>query len=157
MTELKRIDFSQPFFISNGTTYYIESGMSINRFRHYQILEKEAAFSTTFASMFAELRTIYDLMNSIQFVKASVKLDNLMSGVGKLREKEPTLLKMAALFINTKDEDRTTITEELISKKIEDWATDCDIRDFFQFALNTIQGFTSVYEAVTRDISQKIG
>lgn len=146
---LKRLDFSTNVFVANGVTYFIEAGMSINRFRHYQILEKEAAFATTFSSMYNELRAIYDLMNEIQFVKASVKLDNLMSGVTKIQEKENTLLKMAALFINTEDEDRATITEERITKKINDWATEYDIRDFFHFALNTMQGFTDVYKNAT--------
>lgn len=156
MTQLKRIDFEKGVFVANGTTYFIESDMSIARFRQYQMLEKEAAFSTTFAAMFAELRAIYDLMNDIQFVKAAVKLDNLMSGVKKLEEKEPTLLKMAALFINTEDEDRTTITKDQISKKIEDWATEYDVRDFFHFALNTIQGFTEIYKNVTQATSQAL-
>lgn len=104
--------------------------------------------------MFRELRGVYDLLNGVKFVEASVKLDNLMSGIKKLEEKEPTLLKLCALFINSKDEDRTSINQDQISRKIEDWATEYDVRDFFSFALTTIKGFTQVYSNVTQVISQ---
>lgn len=150
MQQLKRIDFTKTSFIANGKEYFIESGLSISRFCEYQILEKEAAFSTSFSGMFKDLRDIYDLMNSIKFVEASVKLDNLMSGVSKLQEKEPTLLKMAALFINTANEDRATITADQITRKIEDWSHEYDVRDFFNFALSTIKGFTQVYSSATQ-------
>lgn len=151
MQQLKRIDFTKNSFIANGKEYFIESGLSISRFCEYQILEKEAAFSTTFSGMFGELRGVYDLLNSVKFVEASVKLDNLMSGISKLQEKEPTLLKMAALFINTADEDRSTITADQITRKIEDWSHEYDVRDFFTFALSTIKGFTEVYSNGTQN------
>lgn len=154
MQQLKRIDFTKSSFIANGTEYFIESGLSIKRFCEYQILEKEAAFSTSFEGMFNELRNIYDLLNGVKFVEASVKLDNLMSGIVKLQEKEPTLLKMAALFINTKDEDRASITQDQISRKIEDWSQEYDVRDFFQFALSTIKNFTAVYSSATQNTLQ---
>lgn len=150
MQQLKRIDFNKGSFVANGKTYYIESGLSISRFCEYQILEKEAAFATTFSSMFKELRAIYDLMNGVNFVAAAVKLDNLMSGITKLQEKEPTLLKIAALFINTEDEDRATITEDQITRKIQDWQ-EYNVTDFFSFALSTIKGFTELYSSATQN------
>lgn len=153
MKELKRLDLSKQSFVANGTTYYIESGLSIERFCEYQILEKEAAFSMSFKKIFENLKEVHRLMNEVKFVEAAVKLDNLMRGVAKLEEREPTLLKMCALFINTEDEDRTTINNDMIVKKIEDWKKEYDIRDFFQLALNTVDGFLEIYANATRIIS----
>jgi len=153
MKELKRLDLSKQSFVANGTTYYIESGLSIERFCEYQILEKEAAFSMSFKKIFENLKDVHRLMNEVKFVEAAVKLDNLMRGVAKLEEREPTLLKMCALFINTEDEDRTTINNDMIVKKIEDWKKEYDIRDFFQLALNTVDGFLEIYANATRIIS----
>lgn len=153
MKELKRLDLSKQSFVANGTTYYIESGLSIERYCEYQILEKEAAFSMSFKKIFENLKEVHRLMNEVKFVEAAVKLDNLMRGVAKLEEREPTLLKMCALFINTEDEDRTTINNDMIVKKIEDWKKEYDIRDFFQLALNTVDGFLEIYANATRIIS----
>lgn len=157
ITKLKRLDLSKDSFEANGKTYFIESGLSISRYKDYQILEKEAGFSMDFKGMFGELRAIYDLLNGVKFVEASVKLDNLMTGVSRLQEKEPLLLKMCALFINTADEDRRTITADQISRKVDDWAQEYDVRDFFHLALNTINGFTDIYSGVSQHISEMAG
>lgn len=154
MKELKRLDMSKTSFIANGNTYYIESGLSIERFCEYQILEKEAGFGLSFKKIFENLKELHGLMNQVKFVEAAVKLDNLMRGVAKLEEREPTLLKICALFINTKDEDRTTINDDMIARKIEDWKTEYDVRDFFTLALNMVDGFIEIYSSVTRIISE---
>lgn len=154
MKKLKRLDLTTPRFKANGVYYNIEGGLSIERFCMYQILEKEAAFGTSFKDLFQNLKKVHELLNGVKFVEASVLLHNMMNGVAKLEEKQPTLLKMCALFINTDDEDRSTINEDMIAKKINDWKAEYDVRDFFQVALNTMDGFIEIYEAVTRTISE---
>lgn len=151
--ELKRLDMSAQSFEANGTTYYIESGMSIERFCEYQILEKEAGFGISFRKMFENLKALHALMNNVKFVEAAVMLDNMMTGVAKMEEKEPTMLKICALFINTKEEDRSIINNDMIVKKIEDWKKEYDVRDFFTLALNTVDGFLEIYANATRIIS----
>jgi len=153
MKELKRLDLSKQTFEANGTKYFIESSLSIERFCEYQILEKEAGFSMSFRKMFDNLKELHKLMNNVKFVEAAVKLDDMMRGVAKLQEREPTLLKICALFINTEDEDRTVINNDMIVKKIEDWKKEYDVRDFFTLALNTVDGFLEIYANATRIIS----
>lgn len=153
MTELKRLDLNQPSFEANGVTYYIESALSIERFCEYQILEKEAGFGLSFKKIFENLKELHALMNGVKFVEAAVKLDNLMRGVAKLEEREPTLLKICALFINEKEEDRTIINNDMIVGKIANWKKEYDIRDFFTLALNTVDGFLEIYANATHIIS----
>lgn len=153
MKELKRLDLKQQSFEANGTKYFIETGLSIERFCEYQILEKEAGFGISFKKIFENLKKVHGLMNEVKFVEAAVALDNLMRGVAKLEEREPTLLKICALFINTTDEDRTTINNDMVVKKIEDWKAEYDVRDFFTLALNTVDGFLEIYANATRIIS----
>lgn len=154
MKELKRLDLSKQSFVANGVTYYIEQALSIERFCEYQILEKEAGFGMTFKKIFENLKELHGLMNNIKFVEASVKLDNLMRGVAKLEEREPTLLKICALFINSAEEDRTSINGDMITKKINDWKEEYDVRDFFTLALNTVDGFIEIYANATQIISK---
>lgn len=154
MTELKRLDLTKSSFVANGTTYHIETALSIERFCEYQLLEKEAGFSMTFKSIFENLNQLYDLMNTTKFVEASVLLHNLMGGIVKLEEREPTLLKICALFINATDENRAEINEDMITKKIEDWKVAHDVRDFFTLALNTVDGFLEIYANASQAISR---
>jgi hypothetical protein len=152
MNELKRLDFSKDTFVANGVTYHIEKGMSTVRFCEYQILEKEAAFGMDFMKMFTLLGEIRSAYNECRFVDGSVKLDNLQRGVAQIHTRTPSVLKMCALFINTVDEDRKVITDEVINKKIEDW-NEYDVRDFFTLALNGVSGFIDVYTNFSRIIS----
>lgn len=152
--ELKRLDLTKPRFKANGVHYNIEGGLSIERFCMYQILEKEAGFGVSFKSVFTNLQKLHSLMNNVKFVEAAILLDNMMRGVAKLEEKQPTLLKMCALFINADDEDRSTISEDMIAKKINDWKAEYDVRDFFQVALNTMDGFLEIYNNVSQIISE---
>lgn len=151
--ELKRLDLTKPSFMANGREYFIEGSLSISRFCEFQILEKELSFSTSFKSLFTDLRGIYDLLNEMKLADGIVRLNNVLNGVAKLEEKEPTGLKICTLFINTKDEDRTEWSNDLMTQKIEDWKIEgYDVADFFRLALNSVDGFADIY----REISQRI-
>lgn len=157
MKELKQLDTTKPSFVANGVTYHIESQLSIERFCEYQLLEKEAGFGMSFKKIFENLQDLHKLMNGVKFVEAAVKLDNLMRGVAKLEEREPTLLKICALFINTEDEDRAVINNDMIVKKIDDWKQEYDVKGFFTLALNTVDGFMEIYANATQIISGSKG
>lgn len=155
MKELKRIDFEKGIFEANGKKYYIESQMSIERFCEFQIYEKEAGLGMNFKKIYENLQQVYKDLNSTKFADASVRLNDLMHGVGNLELKEPAVLKICALFMNTEDEDRSIITNDMIVKKIEDWKKEYDMRDFFWYALDTVSGFMEVYNRDFRNISEK--
>lgn len=158
---LKRIDFENEtqFTTRTGNTYYVEPGMNSERLAMWQKLEVEAGLSITYKSLFDGLGRIRESLNAFQAVPACVEVDNLQRGVAKLEDKHHTLLRMCALIINHEDEDRTTITEDIITRKVEDWK-EYDVRDFFTLALNKIKGFIDDYLNVSRIISaqdQKAG
>lgn len=154
MQELKRIDFEKGKFTANGKTYTIEGALSIERYAELQLLEKELAYGFTVKEIFNKLKQLWDFLNKMKFAEAAVLIRDLMAGATRVAERTPTTLKICALFINTDDEDRATITQEMINKKIEDWkAEGLDMRDFFQVASSSVNGFLEVYQSVTRIIS----
>lgn len=153
--QLKRIDFTKPSFIANGKEYFIENGFSIERYCEYQVLEKELGYGNTFKGLYDKLHALYNLMNNVKFVEASVALNNILQGITKIEEREPTMLKLCALFINTKDEDRTIITADMVAEKINDWKKEgYEMKDFFTLALNTMDGFIETYKRLTQTTSQ---
>lgn len=158
MQELKRIDFEKGKFTANGKTYTIEGALSIERYAELQILEKELAYGFTVKDIFKKLKQLWEFLNKMKFAEAAVLIRDMMAGATRVGERTPTVLKICALFINTDDEDRATITQEMINKKIEDWkAEGVDMRDFFQVASSSIHGFLEVYESVSRIISDMEG
>lgn len=153
-----RIDLNQGSFKANGKIYKVQSVLTIARFCEFQIMEKEIAFSMTFQKVFDEINEaceMFDASRSFgEMAEAKTKLDNLRRGIAKLEEKQPTALKMCALFMNTEDEDATIWNQDLMNQKIEDWTIEgIAIQDFFQFALNSVNGFISIYKKMSEAIS----
>jgi hypothetical protein len=161
MKELKVIDIKEKKFTANGTDYFIESGLSFERFRMYQKLQIECGYEVGFEGMFNRIKQIYDLCNAMKFADIAVLTSNILQGVVKVEERKIPVLSMCALFINTKDEDRKTINDDVVDKKIADWeAEGLDITPFFQLALSSMANFSKAWEEVTRNIlekSQEIG
>lgn len=152
MSELKVLDKNARSFEANGKTYYIETQLSIARFHEYQIYEKEAGFGLSFKAMVETLKESYQDLNQMKAADASVKLHNLLAGITKTAEKRHVLLKICCLFMNTKDEDRSIINDDIIAEKIEDWS-EYDVNGFFMQALNTVDGFFQIYNEMHQIIS----
>lgn len=150
----KRIDMTKPSFMANGKEYFITSHLTVGRYCEYQILEKEVGFSMNFDKVFKEINEITELMNDVKFVECAVRLDNLRRGIAKLQDKEPSVLKLCTLFINTKDEDPSTWNNDVMTTKIEDWKIEgIDIQDFFSLALSSVNGFIDIYGQMSNKIS----
>lgn len=155
---LKRIDFEAGTFEANGTQYTIEGALTIERYAELQILEKEMGYGVTFKGMYERLDKAYQLLNKQRFADSAVLINDLIRGITKVQEREPTVLKICALFINAEGEDRTQLSEDLVNKKISDWkAAGIDMRDFFTVASSSVNGFLDVYRTVTRIISGQAG
>lgn len=152
--ELKKLNPEARSFEANGKTYFIESSLSISRFHQYQIYEKEAGFSITFNTLVNELKEVYNLLNTMKVADASVRINNVLVGTSKLAEKESVLLKICALFMNTAEEDRGEINDDMISAKIQDWQDEYEVEGFFSRALNTVNGFFKHYAEMHQIISQ---
>lgn len=153
-TQLKRIDLQKGIFEANGKTYHIEASLTIERYCEFQILEKELAFNLSFKGMFDSLNALWTEVNKMQFGDAAVRINNLLRGMARLEEREPVFLKICALYINTEDEDRSVINQDVITQKIQDWkAEGYDMQDFFMVASNSVSGFIDAYQRITRIIS----
>lgn len=145
--ELKHIDKSVLSFTANGKEYTVVTGMSIERFMKYQELEIEAAYGLSVAEMIKKHSEAITLLNSLKFVDAAVLLSNMANGINKMRSRVHPIFRLCALFINTKDEDATTITEEQIEAKINDWKAEAiSIEFFFSCAKTTMLGFIENYQ-----------
>lgn len=141
-TQIKRLDLTKPSFMANGKEYFFDSSFTIERYKQYQIYEKELAYSMSIPSIHKSLTTAFNQMNSLKFGEVAVLLHNLLKGIEKVNYKDITALKLCALFINTKDEDRSVITDLMIEEKINDWSVEgYDIQDFFTLATSTIKGY----------------
>lgn len=131
--ELKEIDHKTVQSIeANGTTYYLESKISIKRFEVFQMLEVDFGYPGGFAGVYKSLNKSIELLNKQQWVDAAVELCNIRDVMKKSDDnRRQPAVDMCSLFLNTKDEDRTTITNEMLAKKQEDFEKAGIPMDFF--------------------------
>jgi hypothetical protein len=155
---LKRIDLNTGIFEANGTRYTIEGALTIERYAELQILEKELGYGLTFKAMFDKLQQAFNLLNKQKPADAAVLLNDMIRGIAMVQQREPLVLKICALFMNTADEDRSSFSADMYNRKIADWkAEKLDMRDFFTVASNSVNGFIEIYRTVTRIISGQPG
>jgi len=145
---LKQLEPSAKSFIANGTEYFVEYEINVDRFILYEKLQGEVGFGIDFKSMFGKMKEFWDLYNKQKFADGAVIIYNLMTGISRNLEKRyPPVMLLCTLFINTKDEDRMKWNEDLANKKIEDWK-EYDVKGFFQLAVSLITGFGEAYNEV---------
>lgn len=153
--QLKVIDLNQKQFDANGKTYYIETSLSFERYIMYQKMQHQLAWDAGFYGVYETLKKTYELVNQMKFADAAVQLHNTMSGLKMVDSREVPALTLCALFINTEEEDRKIINDDMIKKKLADWeAEGLDILPFFQLAMDSIQNFKKVYSEIILSSSE---
>jgi hypothetical protein len=155
--ELKVIDLTKPSFTANGKEYFIEKSLSQERFLMYQKLQIELTYQTGFAGMYNSMKKLYELLNDKKFVDSAVIVHNALNGVKNTEERRIPALELAALFVNEKDEDRKTINQDMVDKKLKDWELEgLDVTPFFQLAISSIAGFKEIYSELIRKSLEEV-
>ncbi|WP_179022055.1 hypothetical protein [Winogradskyella forsetii] len=167
VTKLKTIEPKIGFqFSANGKDYIIEDKLSIAR----SMLSSEFEinlFDSSTNSIKKTLISAYNDLNgtnkdrSVKFADAAIKIHNLVNKIqNNLSFKDLPILRYCALYINHKDEDRRTITDEQINTKIEDWQEEgIEISGFFLLVLSVLpsvkKDFVKYMEAFSKNQVQE--
>ncbi len=155
--EVKELKLTDKKFTANGKTYLVTDKISMNRYIEYQRTMPLLTFGTNFEEMFKQLKNAYTHLNNQKFADSAVIIHNLLNNVSKVEETSRIhpALKMAAMFINTAEEDVTIYDEEVTKQKIEDWSKEgYNISDFFTLSLNSINGFREAFQEYTEKRKQ---
>lgn len=156
MAELKTIDPKEKSFTANGVEYFIEQSLSFDRYKMYQKLQIECGFDVSFYGMATSLNDLYDLQNQGKLADAAILTHNLRTGIANIDKRNIPVLEMCSLFVNTKDEDRTIINQDMVDKKIENWRVEGIAIDyFFTLAISTIQNYMKIYNEISQASSMK--
>jgi hypothetical protein len=153
---LKTFDISSKSFTANGKEYFIErSGISMARFIEYEKLQVELGYGVTFIQLYEAIKECYELTNKQRFADLAVKQYNILQGIKSFEARRVPAFELCALFINTKDEDRATITADRVAEKIADWeAEGIDAIPFFQLAVSSLQDFSTAYNVAIQIASE---
>lgn len=143
-------------FTANGTEYFIEDSLSISRWIYMNELVIQLGFGVEYEEMQQNWFKVIDMANKSKFADIVIMAHNMVNGVSKIYAREPMILKFCALFMNTADEDRGEITDELISRKITDFEKEgFGIDGFLEFSLLKVKGLAESFQKVT--LSDSLG
>lgn len=152
MGELKTIDLNAKEFEANSKKYFIESSLSFDRYLVYQLLQIELGYGCSFENSVNTDKKIMELCNKEGCHKGEIAIltHNKMSGIAEIEKRRVKAIEMCSLFINTENEDRKTITDEMILIKQKDWfeIEGLDIMPFFQLAMDSIKNFRKIYSEI---------
>ena len=142
-------ELKESVFTANGNKYYIQKSLTIERYKAYQKMQIEVGFGLGFAGMISMLQKIYKLVNEQKFADAAVSINNTLSSVSGMDQREDPVIILCALFINREDEDVTKVDDNVITEKINDWKTEGIPMDFF---LGYAQHLVSDYQKILSEL-----
>lgn len=140
MSKLKTIDPAETSFIANGQKYFIESELSIQRAVYAEAVKMELETGLQLGKQLDEWIKLYDLANQQKFADIVVMAYNNRRGFRDFFKSHMPVLKLCACFMNTEDEDRRQITDDMVNKKVADWQEEgISINSFFRHALTSLR------------------
>lgn len=108
-------------FEAGGKTYFVESDLTIGRYKHFQKMEIELGFNLNFSSLVESISSAYTAINERRDADAAVTLMKVLERSVTIAEKKPISEYVATLFVNTADEDRSEWDLKKADLKLEDW------------------------------------
>jgi len=149
-----RIDFESGFFFGkSGKKYVFLDTLPIDYWISYQELIPEVSFGVDFKNLFLTCKQAYEALTTGNEILKGHKLAadllyNQMSAIKTFasEKRHPAVLRMAALWIVTEDEDLTRYDSRIVDQKIEDWKnTGIAMEDFFLLCAQKIESFKQIY------------
>jgi hypothetical protein len=145
-------------FEANGKTYRKANSLSFNRYGWMEQLQVKLGFGRDPHEMFKSEAEAFGLLNKMKFAEAAVHINNNMSGLAAIAEREPhPIFKMFALFWNYEGENVGTMTDDLMAEKMVDFdASGIDSAFFFRSAMVNVPGLLAAYRACISHFSTEI-
>lgn len=156
--QLRSIDWNQQSFTANGKKYLLEKHLSIQRAVYAEAARIEMESGLRLGKYTEDWQKIWDLLNDkdrSHFADISVIVhDHLRSFNNFLQDVHP-VLKVAACFINEENEDRRSINDDLVNKKVEDWMEEgITMSSFFLLVLSFLRIEAEGLKSITDRISE---
>ncbi len=142
-------------FEAAGIRYYVETSLSIGRYKHYQRMEQELGFNVNFSGLVSKMVSAYNALNERRDADAAVLMKEMLEGTTFLKEKTPIALYVATLFINRSDENRAEWSQTIAEEKLEHWKH-IDSNFFLAVALGRVNNFAEAYRTVATML-EKVG
>jgi len=155
---LKSIDWNQQSFMANGKKYLLEKHLSIQRSVYTEAARIEMESGLRFGKYTEDWQKLWTLLNDKEkshFGEISVIVYNHLRSFNNFLENVHPVLKIAACFINEESEDRRTISDDIVNRKVNDWVEEgITMNSFFLLVLSFLKTEAEDLKSITNHISE---
>ena len=119
-----KISAKNSFRGASGKEYFIEAPelLGIDRKRAFDVALTKAAFGQGTKALISNLLKIKNAFNKSELAEVGHLITTQLEVAQKIQDRSDATLEACAIFINTKEEDRTAEpTEAEVVEKIQDW------------------------------------
>lgn len=149
----------EKIFSTPDHEYYIDYKLSVARFKEVTRLQWELGLGIEIADLYKRITRVRDALTSGNDILGShyyavKELNELRAGVKQLETapEKDKVLRLCALAILRKDENKTEVDEVIISEKIKDWIKHGDdMSFFFNVAKQSINRWKEIYSHLLVD------
>lgn len=154
--KLVKIDPKDLSFSANGKKYFIETSLSVDRWKEKDALELQLGLGVSFNEVMTKLREVWDLLNKLKLAEAVVKIYNIMEGLTNIEKRHSPILLYCTLFINEENEDRRYWSLDIANSKLKDWNEEgIDVGFFLTIAFSSLKGLKEFYLKTSQDFSDE--
>lgn len=137
---VKRINFDQSpvkFKGKSGTEYTVLENVSAGRWNQFEIERLGVTLGFQADEIYNKLYSVYEQLEEgkVKLATAAVQLYDLMAAIKDMDEKRIPVLRLSALICHVEGEEVGKLSEEAITKKIDDFE-EISIDDFFFLVLS---------------------
>lgn len=127
-------------FTANGRNYFVSDTFSIGRLEIVNLLEEELMMFSNRSDCHSIMKKAMELLNDYKPGEAYMLLYNKIDSDQKNSRLMHYTLRMCAAYINYEGEDLSTLNEETIKQKVNDWSEEgLDVRPFLHFAMSAFK------------------
>jgi len=154
--KLVKVNPADLSFKANGKKYYIETSLSVDRWKEKDALELQLGLGVSFNDVMTRLREVWELLNKLKLAEAIVKIYDIMNGLTNIEKRHSPILLYCTLFINEENEDRRYWNLDLANSKLKDWNEEgIDVGFFLTIAFSSVKGLKEFYLKTSQDFSNE--
>lgn len=161
MQQLKEINWNEQSFMANGKKYFLEKNVSIQRAVFAESAKIELESGLRLGKYTEDWEKIWKMLNSpdkSHFADIAVIVHDHLRSFNNFLQDVPAILKLCACFINSEEEDRRYINQDMVNAKIEDWTKEgLSMKSFFLLGLNFLAAEAENLKSITDHISSLNG
>lgn len=158
MQQLKEINWNEQSFEANGKKYLLEKNLSIQRAVFAESAKIELESGLRLGKYTEDWEKIWNMLNSpdkSHFADIAIIVHDHLRSFNNFLQDVPAILKLCACFINSEDEDRRYINQDIVNAKIEDWTKEgLSMKSFFLLGLSFLEAEAADLRSITDHISQ---